>query len=156
MSATVSTELPRSPHAGAGAVRPEPHVIVLFGAGGDLAARKLLPGFFHLQSAGLLPERWRIVGTAEQDYHDAGFREHARSAVSEHGRDGVAEREWAEFEQRLSYVPVAAGEGPLADAVTGARSAVGEGCRLLHYLAVPPAAFGAITAELGELDLTGP
>ena len=40
-----------------------PHVIVLFGATGDLARRKLLPGLFHLSQAGLLPE-CRIVGTS--------------------------------------------------------------------------------------------
>jgi hypothetical protein len=44
--------------------RPDDHVIVIFGATGDLARRKLLPGLFHLAAAGLLPERWRIVGTA--------------------------------------------------------------------------------------------
>jgi glucose-6-phosphate 1-dehydrogenase len=155
VSGTVQTELPRARDAGAGAARPDPHVIVLFGAGGDLAARKLLPGFFHLQNAGLMPKEWRIVGTAEQDYDDASFREHARSAVSEHGRDGISEGDWNSFEQRLGYVPVAAGEGPLGDAIAAAGKEVGAGCRLLHYLAVPPAAFGAITGELGELGLTG-
>jgi glucose-6-phosphate 1-dehydrogenase len=42
---------------------PDDHVIVLFGATGDLAKRKLLPGIFHLAEAGLMPERFRIVGT---------------------------------------------------------------------------------------------
>ena len=44
-------------------VRPEAHVIVLFGATGDLARRKLIPGLFHLGQAGLLPHEYRIVGT---------------------------------------------------------------------------------------------
>ena len=44
--------------------RPDNHVIVLFGATGDLAKRKLLPGLFHLAAAGLMPERYRIIGSA--------------------------------------------------------------------------------------------
>ena len=44
--------------------RPDNHVIVLFGATGDLAKRKLLPGMFHLAAAGLMPERYRIIGSA--------------------------------------------------------------------------------------------
>ncbi len=51
-----------------------PHVIVLFGATGDLARRKLLPGLFHLAQAGLLPE-CRIVGTSLDDFDDDGFRD---------------------------------------------------------------------------------
>ena len=47
-----------------GFTRPENHVVVLFGATGDLAKRKLLPGFFHLYAAGLLPEEFRIIGSA--------------------------------------------------------------------------------------------
>jgi glucose-6-phosphate 1-dehydrogenase len=49
--------------------RPGSHVIVVFGATGDLARRKLLPGLFHLAAAGLLPERYRIVGTARWPAH---------------------------------------------------------------------------------------
>jgi len=48
------------PRPGAPAV-PEGHVLILFGATGDLAKRKLLPGLFHLAAAGMMPERYRIV-----------------------------------------------------------------------------------------------
>ncbi len=59
-----------------------PHVIVLFGATGDLACRKLIPGLFHLAQAGLLPE-CRILGVALDDFDDERFREHARCALDE-------------------------------------------------------------------------
>ena len=57
--------------------RPDDHVIVLFGATGDLARRKLLPGLFHLAVAGLLPRRYRIIGTARRRsaLSDADFRQ---------------------------------------------------------------------------------
>ena len=44
--------------------QPEPHVLVLFGATGDLARRKLIPGLFHLEQVGLMPEDYRILGTS--------------------------------------------------------------------------------------------
>ena len=158
MSAEARTRLPAraGDGAGMGAERPDPHVIVLFGAGGDLAARKLIPGFFHLQTAGLLPGEWQLVGTADQDFDDAGFRDHAREVIEEFGRDGIEGSGLEDFQQRLSYVPVAAGPEALGTAVAAARTRIEGDCRLLHYLAVPPPAFGAITETLGSLGLTGP
>ena len=59
-----------------------PHVVVLFGATGDLARRKLLPGLFHLFLSKLAPEL-RIVGTSLDDFDTEGFREVAIKACSE-------------------------------------------------------------------------
>ena len=53
---------------------PGDHVIVLFGATGDLARRKLLPGLYHLDRAGLLPVGYRIVGTSRRPLSDEVFR----------------------------------------------------------------------------------
>src|SRR5690348_15323468 len=61
-------------------MRPlNPHVVVLFGATGDLSRRKLLPGMLHLFQAGLLPE-CRIIGTSLDDLDDDSFRTLARKA----------------------------------------------------------------------------
>jgi hypothetical protein len=60
--------------------RPDDHVIVVFGATGDLARRDLLPGLFHLAKAGLLPARYRIVGSARSALTDDGFRRLAEEA----------------------------------------------------------------------------
>ena len=51
-----------------GSPRPDNHVFVLFGATGDLAKRKLLPGLFHLHAAGLLPRDYRAVGTSPPQF----------------------------------------------------------------------------------------
>ena len=59
---------------------PESHVIVLFGATGDLARRKLLPGIFHLSTAGLMPQHFRIVGTSRREFSDDDFRGLARAS----------------------------------------------------------------------------
>ena len=74
--------------------RPPDHVIVLFGATGDLAKRKLLPGLFHLAVAGLLPQRYRIVGTSPPAGapSEDGFKEHARDAVAQFGNPELADQ----------------------------------------------------------------
>ena len=69
----------RSPHTAVvsrsdGAAVPDDHVIVLFGALGDLSRRKLLPGLFHLDRAGLMPAGYRIIGTSRSGGTDEDFR----------------------------------------------------------------------------------
>ena len=91
---------------------PNDHVVVLFGATGDLAKRKLIPGLFHLAVSGLLPERYRIVGTSRKPLSDDEFRELARAAVDEFGRREATEETWPDFAARLSY---AASDAELAE-----------------------------------------
>jgi glucose-6-phosphate 1-dehydrogenase len=135
---------------------PDPHVVVLFGASGDLAARKLLPGFFHLEGAGLLPPEYKIVGTAADDWDDAKFIDHAQKAVGEFSRTEVTDEAWETFASRLSYVPISAGPPALGEAVKRALRGLGDESRLLHYLAVPPAAFDSIIETITEVELNGP
>src|SRR5438045_2187358 len=110
-----------------------PHVIVLFGAAGDLARRKLLPGLIHLAEAGLLPE-CRIIGTSLEDFDDEGFRKFARAACEESGSRSVLDAEWADFERRLTYVSQAEGAEGLRHAVARAEAELGGEPRRLHYL----------------------
>ena len=59
-----------------------PQVVTLMGATGDLSHRKLLPGLFHLVSAGFIPA-CRIIGVSLENLDSDGFREQARRAVAE-------------------------------------------------------------------------
>jgi glucose-6-phosphate 1-dehydrogenase len=158
MSATSASTVLPAPSAEVGsAKRPDEHVIVLFGASGDLAARKLLPGFFHLDQAGLLPERYRIVGTAGTDYTDHdGFRDHVREALEQFCRQEVTDELFAAFADKITYMQVDSGPEALKDRVAEAREEIGGDARLLHYLAVPPNAFGSIITMLGDIGLAGP
>src|SRR5262245_40754784 len=117
-----------------------PHVIVFFGATGDLAARKLLPGLLHLFSAGLLPD-CRIVGTSLDEHDDQSYRELARKACLDFARPGMVDAHWDDFASRLTYVGQDDGPDGLRDAVRRAEAelSVDEPSRL-HYLAIPPAA----------------
>ena len=98
--------------------RPSPHIIVLFGATGDLAKRKLLPGLFHLFVAGLLPEKFAIIGTSPPEFavSEDDFRKHARSACDQYGVAKPFGEPWEKFVSRLTF---AASRGvPMAEANT--------------------------------------
>jgi len=132
---------------------PDPHVLVLFGATGDLARRKLLPGLLHLSEAGLMPPSFRVVGTSLDELDDDGFRALARSAANDFARHRFSEAQWADFARRLTYAPHDAGADGLARTVGEAVEACGHSTRLLHYLSVPPASAGATVRLLGDAGL---
>src|SRR3954454_15986573 len=96
---------------------PRDQVVVLFGATGDLAKRKLLPGMFHLAQVGLMPERFRIVGAARYAIEADDFREQARQAIEASGREDLSPATWDPFADSLRFAGVGDGFGPLADAV---------------------------------------
>ena len=148
MTATTSTSQAGHPPE----LIPDDHVVVLFGATGDLARRKLLPGLFHLAEAALLPERFRIVGTSRASLTDDQFRALARTAVDEFARRIPTDEAWAAFAASLSYVDAADG-GALAPAVEDAERSIGGHARRLHCLAVPPAACAGIIDALGSAGL---
>ncbi len=129
---------------------------MLFGATGDLARRKLLPGLFHLAEAGLLPERYRIVGTARRPSTDEQFREQARQAVAEFGRTKPEGDAWTAFAQALSFGSAQPGDsGPLQAAVQRAEADLGGTARRLFHLAIPPVSFESTVGLLGRTGLAG-
>ena len=130
----------------------DPHVVVLFGATGDLARRKLLPGLLHLSRSGLLSD-YRVVGTSLEDIDVEGFRLVARESCEQFARQHVSLREWDEFSRKLDYVAGSAGPVGLADAVARAEDILGGEPRRLHYLSVPPSAAVAVVATLREAHL---
>ena len=136
---------------------PDDHVLILFGATGDLARRKLLPGLFHLAVAGMLPAGFRIVGSGRpEDAPDAdAFRADVRRALEQFGRREVSDDTWGPFASRLSFAPATA-EDPraLLDAITKAEAELGTEVRRLIYLAIPPQAFAPIINMLGDAKLT--
>jgi glucose-6-phosphate 1-dehydrogenase len=129
-----------------------PHVIVLFGATGDLAKRKLLPGLAYLQQSAFAPDV-RIIGTAMEDLSDEDFRALAREAVNSFGTHRLGDDQCGSFCESLTYVPQGAGPGALTSAVKAAEADLGPGARRLHYLSVPPKAAHAVITMLREADL---
>jgi glucose-6-phosphate 1-dehydrogenase len=134
--------------------RPSNRVLVLFGATGDLAARKLFPGFFHLYREGLMPEDFRIIGSGRHaPGDDDAFRGQIREALEQHGR-GELDEHWDEFAARLSFVVSSAEDGSdLAKAVTDAEAEIGAEGERLVYLSVPPGAMQSMVTMLGETGI---
>jgi glucose-6-phosphate 1-dehydrogenase len=136
---------------------PDDHLLILFGATGDLARRKLLPGLFHLAVAGMMPAHYRIVGSGRPEGAPSAerFRSRVRAALAEFGRRELTHENWEPFARNLSFA-VASAEQPdaLLAAVAQAEQELGAGVRRLVYLAVPPDAFSPMVQMLGASGLT--
>jgi glucose-6-phosphate 1-dehydrogenase len=133
---------------------PQDQVIVLFGATGDLAKRKLLPGMFHLAQAGLMPQRFRVIGTARHGVELEQFRELARGAVESSGRGADLDpAAWDRFAESLRFAAVGEGFEALATEIEGARQELDGEAGLLHYLSLPPSAAAGAVESLGAIGL---
>src|SRR5271166_271628 len=114
---------------------PAPTVFVLFGATGDLAKRMVLPAFYRLALEGLLPRQWRLVGNGRGDVAHEDFRGHFHDVLTE-------------FAQNVFFAGggfSTDSPGSLLDVLGHAGGALGGDPQLVHYLAVPPVAFGGLT-----------
>ncbi|GAB7068276.1 glucose-6-phosphate dehydrogenase [Mycobacterium hodleri] len=158
--ATPTPEIPQSiayPATGARPYRRDedallPHVIVLFGATGDLAKRKLLPGMAYLVQSSLAP-KIRVVGTSLEELTDDQFRALTKEAVDAFGTHKLTTEQWDHFASRITYVPQGAGPEALAAAVAAAEAELGPEPRRLHYLSVPPKAARAVITMLKDANL---
>ena len=138
---------------------PDNHVIVLFGATGDLAKRKLLPGLFHLAVAGLLPPKYRIIGTSPAKYaiSDDEFKGHAKQACQDFCISKPTGEPWADFAENLSFAASDTDDyAPLVQEVERAEKAIGGSPRRLFHLAIPPSAFSSVVGLLGDSGLATP
>src|SRR2546421_10575865 len=82
----------------------EPCTMVIFGASGDLTARKLIPAFYHLYREKQLPSPFRIIGFARREKTDDASRQELRAALEQFSRTRpIDEAGWAEFAPNLSY-----------------------------------------------------
>jgi len=136
---------------------PPSQTLVVFGASGDLARRKLLPALYDLAYEGLMPERYAIVGSGGSPLDDDGFRERARRAVEEFSRHRLDAGRWQAFARGLSYVSAPLDEpdafGPLRERLVTLDAELGAGGRRLFYCATPPSAFPTIVRRIGEARL---
>jgi glucose-6-phosphate 1-dehydrogenase len=134
---------------------PQPTVFILYGATGDLAHRLVLPAFYRLAIAGLLPDDWRLVGNGRGDVAHEDFQERVRESLEEFGPK-PSEGPWDEVCARLRFAGGgfdASDPGCLLDVLHEAEKELGGQPQLIHYMAVPPAAFGPLTEAIGAHGL---
>jgi glucose-6-phosphate 1-dehydrogenase len=136
----------------------EPFTLVVFGASGDLAHRKLLPALCALDCDGHLPAEARIVGYGRSDMTDESFRREIRKSASL-SCDGSAlsDKQWDVFSSRLFYsrgqYDSAADFQGLHDRITEMGRRSGGPANRLFYLATPPGAFVPIVRSLAHAGL---
>ena len=141
-------------------------VMVIFGAGGDLAKRLLIPSLYNLAKAGLLATDFKVLGIDHNPRDDEGFREDLRSFIhelaassdSEFGKGTIDPEAWDWLSARLFYQPAdfedAAGYRALNERL---RDLAGAGpVSALFYLAVAPRFFGGIVENLAGAGLARP
>jgi len=137
-----------------------PALMVIFGASGDLAQRKLLPALYNLAQKGLLPDDFTIVGYSRTVYTDDAFRELARSGVEKHSDAEFQEDEWQRFAQGIFYVAGGyddpAGFARLKARVEELDQSRRTGRNRLFYLATPPSVYEPVSTQLGQADLVRP
>ena len=136
---------------------PPSQTLIVFGASGDLARRKLLPALYDLAYEGLLPERHAIVGSGGSRLDDAAFRERARGAIEEFSRHRLDEGRWDQFARGLSYVSAPLGDadafGALRERLMVVDAELGAEGRRLFYCGTPPSAVPTIVRRISENHL---
>ena len=138
-----------------GPLTPDPTIFILYGATGDLAHRLVLPAIFQLAIAGLLPSDWRLIGNGRGDLSDEDFQERVRQSLEEFGPK-PSEGPWEEVRARLRFAGggfSGSDPGTLLEVVKQAEKEIGGHPQLIHYMAVPPAAFGPLTEAIGASHL---
>jgi glucose-6-phosphate 1-dehydrogenase len=131
--------------------------IVVFGAAGDLALRKLIPSLFHRWRDGQISPETKIVGVSRSAMTDEEFRRLAFASFTKfHPSEKIVADEWGQFQRLLRYVEldgVSANSNwaGLAEALAG-----GEQKQRVFYLALPPAIYGDVSRNIAAAGLKSP
>jgi glucose-6-phosphate 1-dehydrogenase len=133
--------------------RPAPCIVVIFGASGDLASRKLIPALYALQLRHLLPENFAILGVARSEGTDESFRAEMQEAVERFARDGMNEDAWTRMASALYYQAADFADPDMGSLLEERLSAIcaehhTEG-NCVHYFSVPPSQIPVLVEQIG-------
>jgi glucose-6-phosphate 1-dehydrogenase len=151
-------------HDGANALQrvhatpPDSSTMILFGAGGDLTKRKLMPAIYNLAAGKLLPENFAIVGVSIEPFSTEEFRKQMTQDIREFSVDGLDMSRWDWFVKRLYY---ASGDfkdpalyKKLGETLEQVEKEQNTGGNRLFYLATSPTFFPIVVQRLGAAGLT--
>jgi glucose-6-phosphate 1-dehydrogenase len=135
-----------------------PCALVIFGAGGDLTKRLLVPALYNLAAGKLLPEQFAIIGVSIEDYTNDQFRETASKLIHQFATREVTDELWNWFVKRIYYV---SGDfkdphlyAKLKGTLSQAEKEYGTSGNAIFYLATSPEFFPAVVEQLGTAGLT--
>lgn len=136
----------------------EPAVFVIFGGGGDLTWRKLVPSLFDLFQDGSMPEHFVILAVDRSDYSDEKLRKRFHEGVKEFSRRGKEEGSWTQFAKHIHYMKgdfeKLATYKALAQICAKQDKEWGAKAHKIFYMATPPSMFGIIPEYLGKAGLS--
>ena len=137
---------------------PNPSILVIFGAGGDLTWRKLMPALFNLYLDHWLPEHFAILGLDLKSMSDEDFRSHLHQGVTQFSRRGQPdEKDWKAFTNSVHYISAdftdAAVYATLEKQLTEIEQAWGAKSNHIFYQATPPSLVETIVKQLGQAKL---
>ena len=134
-----------------------PTTLVIFGATGDLAHRKLLPALYNLAHEGALPERFELIGVARREKGDQEFRDKARASILQHSRREPDDEVLGGLLEHVQYIPTnfddPAGYATLAEALDKLDEAAGQPLNRDYYLSTAPEFFPVIVEQLKAAGL---
>ena len=133
--------------------------LILFGASGDLAKRKIIPSLYRLQAHGLLPEHFFILGIGRTPLDGAPFQEKMHAAVKVTFPGDFSDATWALFSARLHYLSIDyasrdAYERRLRTMLRHLETLHQTGSNRIFYLALPPTLYNGIIVNLGATGLS--
>jgi glucose-6-phosphate 1-dehydrogenase len=134
--------------------KPDPCILIIFGASGDLTKRKLFPALYSLAFRRLLPDSFAVVGVARSEETDEEFKERMKEAVQEFGRDEFREEAWELLAGGMRYVAMDFADEEREDELAATLNELDEergtcGNRV-YYLATPPGVFPTVVQEVGK------
>jgi glucose-6-phosphate 1-dehydrogenase len=136
-----------------------PTVVVIFGASGDLTARKLIPAVYNLAVDGLLPADFFLVGFGRKAIPDEEFRTLAADAIKEFSRRELSDEVWTRIAAHTSYVAGGYDEPAaferLEKHIGTLEKGLGREMQTLFYISTPPSVFAPILENLGKSGLAG-
>jgi glucose-6-phosphate 1-dehydrogenase len=135
-----------------------PITLVIFGASGDLTARKLVPSLYNLDRKRRLPDDLRIVGVSRTPFTDEAFRDKLAPAAKEFVKGEWSAESWDRFAARIHYVAGDAASASGLDALKADldKAEAGTPGRRLFYLSVSPELYGPIATRLDEEGMAKP
>jgi glucose-6-phosphate 1-dehydrogenase len=137
----------------------EPCAVVIFGASGDLAKRKLIPALYRLVQERLLPAEFAIVGLGRTPMSDEEFRDKMKASVAEFSEaKAVDEEVWRSFAQGIRYLPSNINNPEdyrkLSDLLGEVDAERGTQGNRLFYLSTAPEFYAEAVRQLAEAGLT--
>jgi glucose-6-phosphate 1-dehydrogenase len=134
-----------------------PTIVVIFGASGDLTARKLAPAIFNLSMDSLLPTHCYLIGYGRKEISDIEFKNYIKESTEKHSRRKISEQTWKSLEENVSFQAGSYDNledfHSLSAQIDSIEKKLDQAIQCLFYISTPPTVFKPILENLGKSGL---